>query len=114
MKKMAKDTGLEIDEELKVDLGISKERESNSAAEDRKIEEAVKKARVELKSLLNEPIVEAGSAKKELEAPGGTTSFRATEEKADALEHAYFQLESALKTANAAKTQALEALKTYM
>ena len=58
---MAKDTGLEIDEELKVDLGISKERESNSAAEDRKIEEAVKKARVELKSLLNEPIVEAGS-----------------------------------------------------
>ena len=61
MKKMAKDTGLEIDEELQIDLGMSKQRESNSAAEDRKIEEAVKRARLELKSLLDEPIIEAGS-----------------------------------------------------
>ena len=58
---MAKDTGLEIDEELEVDLGMSKDRESNSAAEEKKIEEAVKRARIELKSLLNEPIVEPGS-----------------------------------------------------
>ena len=61
MKQMANETGLEIDEELQVDLGISKERESNSAVEDRKIEEAVKRARIELKALLNEPITESGS-----------------------------------------------------
>ena len=60
MKKMARDTGLEMDEELQIDLGMSKERESNSAAEDRRIEEAVKRARAELKSLLSEPIIDAG------------------------------------------------------
>ena len=56
MTKMSKDTGIQLDEELKIDLGLSSERESNSAVEDRKIEEAVKRARVELKTLLNQPI----------------------------------------------------------
>lgn len=35
---------------------MSTEREANSAAEDRNIEEAVKRARIELKALLNEPV----------------------------------------------------------
>lgn len=56
MAKMSADTGITLDEELQIDLGLSKERESNFAAEDRKIEEAVKKARAELKALLNQPI----------------------------------------------------------
>ena len=55
MKKVSSDTGLEIDEDLQQDLGIS-DKKSAAAIEDKKIEAAVKRARLELKALLNVPV----------------------------------------------------------
>ena len=56
MKKIAADTGLEIDDDLKSDLGMSSQK-SLAAMEDKKMEEAVRRARSELKALLNSPII---------------------------------------------------------
>ena len=71
MKKVSKETGIEIDDELKEDLGIAskKDKESGLNLEDKKIESAVKRARLELKSLLNENIttnknIDTGSNKR--------------------------------------------------
>ena len=71
MKKVSKETGIEIDDELKEDLGMAskKDKESGLNLEDKKIESAVKRARLELKSLLNENIttnknIDTGSNKR--------------------------------------------------
>ncbi len=56
MQKIAAETGLEIDDDLKSDLGISSQK-STVALEDQKMDTAVKKARSELKALLDTPIV---------------------------------------------------------
>ena len=58
MKKLSSDSGLDIDEDLKEDLGIAGE-DSVTALEDKKIEVAVKRARAELRTLLQTPIVES-------------------------------------------------------
>jgi hypothetical protein len=69
MKKIATETGLEIDDDLKSDLGISSQT-SSAALEDQKMNVAVKRARSELKALLDTPIV---SEEEKRKAAGSST-----------------------------------------
>ena len=64
MQKIAAETGLEIDDDLKSDLGISSQM-SSVALEDQKMDAAVKKARSELKALLDTPIVSEEEKRKD-------------------------------------------------